>query len=89
LRWNSHGHHPGQTGGDQHANGRQRQGGPERDAKRARLGAHTAVQQDHRQRQVTHHVGERVVVKRDAADTIDAGQHTDGKENNQNRDAKA
>ncbi len=39
-------------------NRRQRQRGPQRDAKGAGSGAHPAVQQDHRQRQVTHHIGE-------------------------------
>lgn len=34
-------------------------------------GAHTAVQQDDRQREVTHHIGERVIIEGDTADTVD------------------
>ncbi len=52
-------------------------------------GAHTAVQQDHRQREVTHHIGEGIVIERNAADTVNACQHTDSEEDNQNRDAEA
>ncbi len=82
-------HHPGQRRGDRHPNRRQRQRGPQRDAKGAGLGAHPAIQQDHRQRQVTHHIGEGVVVEGDAADAVNACQHPDGQKDDQNRDAKA
>lgn len=57
--------------------------------RRAGLGAHPAVQQDHRQRQVTHHIGEGVIVEGDAADAVNACQHPDGQKDDQNRDAKA
>ena len=46
--------------------------GPKRDAKGAGLGAHPAVERNDRQRQVTHHVGERVVIERNTAHAVDS-----------------
>ncbi|MFP1463211.1 hypothetical protein ACLB1E_24965 [Escherichia coli] len=44
--------------------------------------------ENNRQRQVTYHVGEGVIIKRDTADAIDSRQHADRQKNNQNRNAK-
>ena len=52
------------------------------------LSAHPAVEQNNRQCQVTYHVGEGVIIKRDTADAIDSCQHADRQKNNQNRNAK-
>ena len=82
-------HQSGQGRGDQHPDRGERQRGPQRHAKGAGLSAHPAVKQDNRQRQVAHHVGERVIVKRNAADTVNPRQHPNGEEDNQDRDAEA
>ncbi|MNP34969.1 hypothetical protein D3C76_1282810 [compost metagenome] len=82
------GHHPGQAGGNQYANGRQRQRRAECHAKGAGLGAHPAVQQNHRQREVTHHVGEGIIIEWNTADAVDARKHADGQEDNKDRYAE-
>ena len=50
-----------QACGDGHPDGGQRQGWPERHAKRGDPGAHAAVEQYDGERQVAHQVGDRVV----------------------------
>gem|GEM_PF-5338333 len=47
------------------------------------------VQQNDRQREVTDHVGERIVIERDTADAVDTGQHADGEKDNQDGNTKA
>ncbi len=64
------------------------EGGPERDAKRARLRAAAAVQQDHRQRQGYSPCRRKGSCQRDAADYRRRPAYR-WQENNQNRDAKA
>ncbi len=78
----------GEGGGDHHADGGQRQRRPQRHAEARHPRAQAAVKQDHGQRQVAHQVGGRVVVEDDAA-TIDPGDHADGEDDDQNRDAQA
>ncbi|MNZ72692.1 hypothetical protein D3C78_910790 [compost metagenome] len=79
----------GQPGGDHHADGGQRHRRPQGDAEGGHPGAHAAVEEDHRQRQVADQVGQRVVVEDDAADAVDAGEHAHGEEDHQYRDADA
>ncbi len=79
----------GQAGGHQHAQGGQRQCRPERHAEAGDAGAQAAVEEDHGERQVAHQVGHRIVVEDDAADPVVAGDHADGEEDHQDRDAQA
>ncbi len=53
--------------------------GPKATRNELASGAHTAVQQDDRQREVTHHIGERVIIEGDTADSVDSRQHADSR----------
>jgi len=80
---------PGQARGDGDPEGGQGKGRFQRDAEGGGAGAHAAVEQDHRQRQVADDEGEAVVLEDDAADAIDASEHADGKEDDQDGYAEA
>ncbi|SPX52572.1 Uncharacterised protein [Klebsiella pneumoniae] len=82
------GGHAGQTGGDHHTDGGERQRRPQGDAERADPGTHAAVEQDHRQREVADQISDGVIAEDDAAGAIDAGQHADRQEDHQDRNAE-
>lgn len=79
----------GQRGGDQHAEGREHQRGPDRGAhlRRARLQA--AVEQDQAERERADLVGEAGIVVVDAAGTVDPEQQAEDEEDQQQRRAEA
>ena len=80
--------HAGETGGDQHPDRRQGQRGPERHAETGYPRSQAAIEQDHRQGEVAHEVGGRVVIEDDAA-AVDAGDHAHGEDDHQDRDPQA
>ena len=79
----------GQPGGHQHAEGGQRQRGPQRHAEALDPRAHATIQQDDRQRQVADQIRRGVVAELDAAGAVVAGQHADCEKHHQNRNAEA
>ncbi|MCY1433007.1 hypothetical protein D9M71_490250 [compost metagenome] len=81
------GNHAGQAGSDQYAHRGQRQRRPQGHAETRHPRAQAAVEKDHRQCQVAHQVGGRVVVEDDAA-AIDPGNHADREDDDQDRDAQ-
>ncbi|QHB30390.1 FAD-dependent oxidoreductase [Pseudomonas monteilii] len=78
----------GEGGGDHYPDRGQRQRRPQCHAKACHPCAQATVEQDHCQCQVAHQVGGGVVVEDDAA-TIHTGDHADGEDDDQDRDAQA
>ncbi|MCY1415863.1 hypothetical protein D9M71_313590 [compost metagenome] len=82
------GNQAGEGGGDHHPDRGQRQRRPQRHAEACHPRTQATVKQDDGQCQVAHQVGGWVIVEDDAA-TIDTGDHADGEDDDQNRDAQA
>ena len=78
----------GQRRRDDDAERRQQQGRREHAAERLAPRAQAAVEQDHRERERAEPVGQLVVVEADAAGSVDAGEHADHEEHEQQRRAE-
>ncbi|AIM21367.1 hypothetical protein SERRSCBI_08755 [Serratia sp. SCBI] len=65
-----------------------RDSAPQRHAERADPGAHAAVEQDHRQREVADQISDRIIAEDDATGAVNAGQHADREEDHQDRNAE-
>ena len=82
------GQHAGEGGADDHAYAGQGHRWPEPHAKVLDPGAHAAVEQNDCQRQTTDHKGRGGVIEDDATYAVDAGEHPDDEEDQQQGDAQ-
>ena len=77
-----------QSGCNQNAHSGKRQGWPQSNAERGSTRAHAAVQKNDCQSEVAGQIGQRVVVKLNAAYPVFPGQHPDSQKEDQDGNAK-